>query len=372
MEHVAELRKRLTIAVLVVVVLSFVFYAEPLYKAALEIFLHPIKDLLPDGQLTVLGPFEQLTFRAKVAMFAAIIVGSPVIIYQMLAFLLPGLKDRERRWLVPTTLSAIFLFLMGAAFAYFVIMGPAFEWMASQGAGMVNSIPAAERYFSGIGMMLVGFGIGFELPLVVFYLIGLGIIRYDTIRASWRYAYVAVVIIASMATPDWSPWTMGGLAAALIALYESSLIAARFVFRDRIAGQRAEAAEEAAAAEADAIAEAKAQSTEARRQMLQERADAARRRAAEAEARAAAANAVVTATGATGIDMGEVPLAPTPAEVAIESVAESASEVAPEVPVAEKPVADEHDAFAEPADWVDPDWLKPSPGTTPVDGPEPE
>lgn len=291
MEHMAELRKRLTISVMVVVVLSVVFYAEPMFKGALEIFLAPISHLLPDGQLTVLGPFEQLTFRFKVAMFAAIIAGSPIIIYQIFAFLLPGLKDRERKWLVPTTLSAIALFLMGAAFAYFVIMGPAFEWMASQGAGAVNTIAAADRYFSGIGMMLVGFGIGFELPLVVFYLIGLGIVKYDSIRAGWRYAYVGVVIVASMATPDWSPWTMGGLAAALLALYEASLLAAMFVFRKRIAEQRVEAAEEAAAAEAESVEAIKAQSREARRKMLQERAEAARRRAAEAEAKAKAAAA---------------------------------------------------------------------------------
>jgi sec-independent protein translocase protein TatC len=87
-------------------------------------------------------------------------------------------------------------------------------------------------------MMLIGFGVGFELPLVVFYLIGLNIVSYDKIRGGWRYAYVVIIIVASVATPDWSPWTMGGLAGALILLYEGSLGLSRIVFSKRIKEQR--------------------------------------------------------------------------------------------------------------------------------------
>ena len=286
MQHIAEFRRRLTIVVLTIVALSGVFYWEPAYKFALDVFLAPVQEYIAGGKLTVLGPFEQLTFRFKVALFASVIVSSPITIYHILAFIMPGLKERERRWLLPTTFAAIFLFLSGAAFAYFVIMGPAFQWLSAQGAGMVNSIPAADRYFSGIGMMLVGFGIGFELPLVVFYLIGFNVVPYDKVRGAWRYAYTGIVIVASMATPDWSPWTMGGLAGALIVLYEASLFLARIAFRKKIDEQRAEAAEEAAEAELDAIESAKQESRENRRKMLEARAEAARKRAEEAEAAA--------------------------------------------------------------------------------------
>ena len=198
-QHFAELRKRLTIIVIVIFVLSMVFYMEKCYVFLLDIFLAPVRAYLPGGKLTVLGPFEQMTFRFKVAFAASIIASMPVILYEIFAFITPALKPKEKKWVFPTVIAAVFLFLGGAAFAYFVIMGPAFQWLSSQGAGVISSMAAAGQYFSGISMLMIGFGIGFELPLVVFYLIGLGILKYDVIRGGWRYAYVAIVVIAAVA-----------------------------------------------------------------------------------------------------------------------------------------------------------------------------
>lgn len=239
--HFRELKKRLTISLVVVLALSFLFYSDYFFTLFMNIFLAPVREFLPDGKLTTMGPFEMLTFRFKISLFASIIASSPVLLYQFFAFLTPALKKRERKWIFPTVFAAVILFLGGAAFAYFVIMGPAFEWLTAQGGDQLNAIAAANPYLSGIGMMLIGFGIGFELPLVVFYLIGLNVISYDKIRGGWRYAYVVIIIVASIATPDWSPWTMGGLAAALILLYEGSLILSRLVFAKRIKEQREEA-----------------------------------------------------------------------------------------------------------------------------------
>lgn len=237
-QHIAELRKRLTIIVVVVFVLSLVFYSQGIYVWLLNVFLAPVKAYLPGGKLTVLGPFEQMTFRFKVSFAASIIASMPVILYEIFAFITPALKPKEKKWILPTVAAAVLLFIGGACFAYFVIMGPAFQWLSQQGAGVINSMAAAGQYFSGISMLMIGFGIGFELPLVVFYLIGLGIVKYDAIRGGWRYAYVLIVIVAAVATPDWSPWTMGGLAASLIALYELSLGLARFIFASKIKQQR--------------------------------------------------------------------------------------------------------------------------------------
>lgn len=237
-QHFAELRKRLTVIVVVIFILSFVFYSKDIYVFLLNIFLGPVKEYLPNGTLTVLGPFEQMTFRFKVSFAAALIASMPITLYEIFAFITPALKPKEKKWVFPTVIAAVLLFALGVVFAYFVIMGPAFEWLSSQGAGIINSMAAADQYFSGISMLMVGFGIGFELPLVVFYLIGLSILKYDAVRGGWRYAYVAIVIVAAVATPDWSPWTMGGLAVSLIALYEISLAAARIVFASKIKQQR--------------------------------------------------------------------------------------------------------------------------------------
>jgi sec-independent protein translocase protein TatC len=122
-------------------------------------------------------------------------------------------------------------------------MGPAFEWLHEQGGGIVGSVAAADPYLSGIAMMLIGFGIAFELPLVVFYLIGWGILPFDTLRSSWRYAVVIIMTLAAIATPDWSPINMGGLSLAMLFLYFGAMVVARIVFREKIKQQRIDKAE---------------------------------------------------------------------------------------------------------------------------------
>jgi hypothetical protein len=122
--------------------------------------LAPIKTSCPADELNVFGPFETFTFRFKVALFGAIVAFSPVIIWQIMGFFLPALKPNERKWVVPTFLAAVVLFLGGAAFAYFVIMRPAFEFMFAQGGEFVTdtergSVPqrhhlAARRIRAGL------------------------------------------------------------------------------------------------------------------------------------------------------------------------------------------------------------------------------
>jgi sec-independent protein translocase protein TatC len=244
-EHIAELRQRLVIIMITLVVGSTILYLDPFYTTILDWILAPIKDLLPGGKLNVFGPFETFTFRFKVALFASIVVFSPIIIWQIMAFFLPALKPKERRWFIPTFAAAAALFVAGAAFAYYVIMTPAFTFMFAQGGESVNLIPAADKFLTGIGLMLVGFGMAFEIPILVFYSIGLGLIPYAKLRANWRFVYTGLAVIAAVATPDWSPVTMGALGLSLLLLYEGSLLLARVVFSKRIKEQRAAALVEA-------------------------------------------------------------------------------------------------------------------------------
>lgn len=236
-EHIAELRQRLVIIALTLFVGSTILYMEVFYDPILQWVLAPIDHLLPPEGVVVFGPFESFTFRFKVAFFAAMVLFSPIIIWQVMAFFLPALKPNERKWLIPTFASAVVLFLSGAAFAYFVIMRPAFEFMFAQGGDLVRILPGADRFLTGIGLLLVGFGMSFEIPIVVFYSIGFGLIPYRKLRANWRYVYAGLAVVAAVATPDWSPWTMGGLAVSLLALYEGSLALARIAFAKRIREQ---------------------------------------------------------------------------------------------------------------------------------------
>ena len=242
-KHFVEIRRRFIYVAIAFIISLFIFYTDFFYTLVVDILLRPISEYLPDGHLTVLGPFEMLTFRFKIALYASLIACSPIIIYNILAFVMPAFKKKERRWLLPTVFAAIALFLLGVAFCYFIIMGPAFEWLFAQGGGVVGSIAAADLYLSGIALMLIGFGLAFELPLVVFYLIGWGIVPFDVLLRSWRYAVIAIMILAAIATPDWSPINMGGLSLAMILLYFGAMALARFVFREKIARQRESKAE---------------------------------------------------------------------------------------------------------------------------------
>lgn len=233
----------MVIIVITLAVGASVLYVDPFYTWILDWVLAPISHLIPDGKLTVFGPFETFTFRFKVSLFAAIVVFSPVIIWQVLAFFLPALKPNEKRWVVPTFFVAVMLFLVGAWFAYAVIMEPAFEFMFSQGGDTVQLLPSADRFLTGIGLLLVGFGLAFEIPIVVFYSIGFGLIPYRKMRENWRFAYAGLAIVSAVATPDWSPVTMGLMAGSLFVLYEGSLIFARLVFARRIREQEMLAAE---------------------------------------------------------------------------------------------------------------------------------
>jgi len=234
--HFAELRRRATVCLVVVFILCIAFYMKPAYEFTMQLLFGPIQPFMPPNfqQLGLTGPFAPMTFRFQVAAWAALVVASPVILYHLFAFLSPALKERERKWIVPTVLVAILLFMAGLAFSYFFIVPAAFEWLAEQNTSMTVQIPMAEQWLSGVGMMLIGFGLSFELPLVVFYVVGWGIIPYRVVRESWRVAYVGITVLAAIATPDWSPYPMLGLSLALIILFEGSLFAARIVFARRI------------------------------------------------------------------------------------------------------------------------------------------
>lgn len=231
------MRQRLVVVLSTLFVGSTILYFKPFYEPIWKWFTAPIIDMIPDGRFVVLGPFEAFTFRFKVALFASIFIFSPIIIWQFMAFFLPALKPKERKFVVPTFFAAIALFLSGCAFVYTVIMRPAFQFMLSQGGDLVGNLADANKYLSGIGLMMLGFGLAFEIPILVFYSIGFGLIPYKKLRANWRYVYSGLAIVAAVATPDWSPVTMGALGGSLVLLYEGSLMLARFAFAKRIREQ---------------------------------------------------------------------------------------------------------------------------------------
>jgi sec-independent protein translocase protein TatC len=239
LDHLSELRRRLMIIASVILVGSSVlyFYAPQLY----DFIMLPIINLpaLKGQPLNILGPFGTFGLRFTVALYGAIIIGSPIILWQVMGFFLPALKPKERRYVIPTFFALILFFATGVVFCYVVIMETAFGWMVSQAWESVQVLPDARLYFSGATLLMLGFGIAFELPVVIFYLVIFNIVPYAKLRENWRVAYVALMVTASIATPDWSPVTMGALFGALVVLYEGSMALARVMLAKRIKAQKA-------------------------------------------------------------------------------------------------------------------------------------
>lgn len=262
-DHLGELRMRLVriVACLAVAVVILYMASETLG----HFLLQPIAEFLPQdasgaAATLALDPFEGFATRFKVSLWASLVVCSPVILWQILAFFLPALKPSERKWFIPTFAAAVALFVFGAVFCYLIILNPAFQWLTDQAAGFGTVAPRMSTYIDTIIKFELGFGIAFELPLIVFYLVIFDVIPYAKLRGSWRMVYVVLMVISAMATPDASPVTMLLMFAAMVVLYEGSLLIARVVLAGRIKKQNAAiAAEEAEeAAEELALKKAKA------------------------------------------------------------------------------------------------------------------
>ncbi len=177
---------------------------------------------------------------------------SPVILWQLLAFFLPALKPNERKWFIPTFVAAVVLFIVGTIFCYCIILNPAFQWLTDQAMGLGTVTPRMASYVDIIIKFELGFGVAFELPLVIFYLVVFNVVPYKKLRNSWRGIYVGLLVFCAIVTPDASPVTMALMFAALIVLYEVSLLLARIVLAGRIKKQNQELAKEEGAAQAAA------------------------------------------------------------------------------------------------------------------------
>lgn len=237
MGHLAELRSRLTVVVVVLGVTSVAgyFFATPIYT----FLIAPLQPVLGDKPAVTLKLLEAMSVRFKLGVWGALVVSSPVIIYEALAFFLPALKPKERAWFLWTFAAAVVLFLGGVAFCYAVVLEPSAQWLAAQNGEIFSYLPTGADLVTLAMYFMLGFGIAFEVPVLVFYLVYFGVIPYDKLRKNWRVVWVVLATVAAMITPDWSPVTMGLLALAMIGLFEGTMLLLRVLLARKIRAQRA-------------------------------------------------------------------------------------------------------------------------------------
>ena len=230
-DHVGELRRRLMIVVVSLVIATLVMYfATP---TIIDVLQDPIRNFVDEGKFYITTSLGGFSVRFSLAFKCAIVVGMPMILAQLLGFFLPALKENERKWVVPTVFIATGLFFLGMIFAYIIIIPTAFEWLIGETNAIATALPDLVDYLNIELLLMLGFGIIFELPLVVFYLAVFHIVPYASFRKSWRYVYVIMIVVCACITPDGSPVTLFLMYAAMLVMYEISLAVTRLVILRR-------------------------------------------------------------------------------------------------------------------------------------------
>ncbi len=239
-EHLEELRRRIIVMFLSLVVALVVgyifsweilgFLKEPAAKAGIPLNLY---------YQTVLEPFM---VRFKIAMYAAVVLALPVVVYEIIAYIAPALRKREKRFMYYALFFIIIFFLTGVAFCYMYILPVGLKWLTGQSGGQITPVLMASQYVSFVALLMAGVGLSFETPLVVWLVVRLGIITPQRLHKNWRFAVIIILAFAALITPDWNPVTMVLVAAPMFLLYEGSILFAMFGMRS--SKKRAEAVEE--------------------------------------------------------------------------------------------------------------------------------
>jgi sec-independent protein translocase protein TatC len=229
MEHLRELRNRLVKAILAIV--AGAIAAGFFHNQTWNFVVHPFCSAVINGQtgckvvgdqLVIPGIFDGFFLQIKIAFFLALVGTCPVWLYQLWAFIAPGLYAREKKWAYVFTATAVPLFVGGAALAY-VVMDRGLHYLLGIVPKHVLVLPSVDTYLSYFTGMILGFGIAFELPLVIVMLNVVGILTHERFR-KWRRMMIFIIFLAcGLANPSPDPYTMlilGGIAVVLVELAE--------------------------------------------------------------------------------------------------------------------------------------------------------
>jgi sec-independent protein translocase protein TatC len=225
--HLIELRSRLlhSIVAIVVVLVCLFPWAKDIYA----LLAAPLLKALPHGS-TMIATDVTGTFLVplKVTLMAAFLIALPYVLYQMWAFVAPGLYHHEKRLALPVIFSSVVFFALGMGFAYFIVFPIAFGFFAGYTPTGVQMMTDIDKYLSFVLTMFVAFGITFEVPVVVVVLVRLGVVSLDKLRSIRGSVIVGAFIVGAIFTPP-DVLSQVMLAVPLWLLYELGLLVARFV-----------------------------------------------------------------------------------------------------------------------------------------------
>jgi sec-independent protein translocase protein TatC len=225
--HLIELRSRLLRSIVAVVVVLLCLF--PFAKQVYALLAAPLMKALPAGS-TMIATDVTGTFLVplKVTLMAAFLVALPYVLYQIWAFVAPGLYQHEKRLALPVIVSSVFFFAVGMGFAYLVVFPVAFGFFAGYTPAGVQMMTDIDKYLSFVLTMFIAFGITFEVPVVVVVLVRLGVVELKKLQSIRGYVIVGAFVVGAIFTPP-DVLSQVMLAVPLWLLYELGLLVARFV-----------------------------------------------------------------------------------------------------------------------------------------------
>ncbi len=238
LEHLDELRKRILYSILG---MAAGFVVCWIFREQIFGFIqYPILQVLK--KLVVTRPTEAFTIYMKVAFVGGIFVAAPVILIQVWMFIAPGLYRREKRFVLPFLLSSTGLFLLGGAFAYYIVLPPALKFLIVEFGAQFTPMITAEDYFDLAFIIIVGMGAVFQLPVLVAFLSMFGLISPRFLWKNFRYAFLLITIIAAVVSPTTDPFNLLLWTGPMVVLYLISIVVSWIFKRKRARREAAESA----------------------------------------------------------------------------------------------------------------------------------
>jgi sec-independent protein translocase protein TatC len=229
--HLLELRDRLLRAVIAVVVcfVPLTFFQNELFSA----IARPLIDKLPEGTsliaTSVVAPFMA---PLKLSLIMALFIAMPYVLYQVWAFVAPGLYRHEKRFALPLVVSSIVLFYAGVAFAYYIVFPLMFQFLASTTPDGVKMMTDISNYLDFVLLLFFAFGIAFEMPVAVVLLVATGLIKVEALSRNRGYVVLGIFVLAAFLTPP-DAISQCFMAVPMYLLYELGILFARMVQRQR-------------------------------------------------------------------------------------------------------------------------------------------
>jgi len=241
--HLLELRERL-MRVMIVVFVAFcplAFYQNQLFTLVAQ----PLIRKLPEGTsliaTSVIAPFMA---PLKLSLVVALFLAMPYVLYQVWAFIAPGLYRHEKKFALPLVVSSIVLFYAGVAFAYFVVFPLMFAFLTSTTPAGVKMMTDMTSYLDFVLLLMFAFGVAFEVPVAIVLLVATGLVKIEVLTSQRGYVILAIFIIAAMLTPP-DAISQCFMAIPMYILYECGIVFARILLKEKLAERAREAAEEA-------------------------------------------------------------------------------------------------------------------------------